>query len=152
MLKYQDDIIKLVDKKIKSSKLKSQKKPNHHVTFDENAKPSENPEYKHNIMLPTYRRTDEEGAITIKPGELPQFDISVLELDIPNSLLNRKTHKTKNQSREMRSKQINEQLQCMMETDLSIFQTLTGNRQIEIADAIKKKEETPVLGKRTHQS
>ena len=35
MLKYQDEIIRLIDKKIKDSKLKSQKKPNHHVSFDQ---------------------------------------------------------------------------------------------------------------------
>ena len=66
MLKYQDDIIKLVDKKIKSSKLKSQKKPNHHVSFDENTKPSMNPEYQQSILQPTQNKIETEGTIIIK--------------------------------------------------------------------------------------
>lgn len=44
LLKYQDEIIALVDKKIKTSKEKSKKKPSHHIKFND-AKPSSNPEF-----------------------------------------------------------------------------------------------------------
>ena len=46
---------------------------------------------------------------------------------------------------------MNEQLQGLMQSDLSIFQTLTGSRQIEIASAIKREEKMAVLGKRGYQ-
>ena len=46
MMKHQDEIIALINKKVTSCKDKSKKKSNHHVVFDNHILKASNPEYK----------------------------------------------------------------------------------------------------------
>jgi predicted ATP-binding protein involved in virulence len=79
MLKYQDEIIQLIKKKLESSKTKNKRQYNHHVVFEEKVQKAVNPEIK---------TTSIEGEqITIEKGSLPYFAIKASVLGDSSSFI-----------------------------------------------------------------
>lgn len=83
LLKYQDEIIALVNKKIVSTKEKSKNKKNHHIKFDDTkAKPSSNPEFANQeieepAIKPILVDPTAAGVLSIENGHLPEFTVAV---------------------------------------------------------------------------
>jgi len=92
LLKYQDEIILLVQKKMQSSKSKAANKPNNHIIFDEAVKPASNPEY---VPAPFIKKeaNDQEVPKVIK-GTLPTYEVSVKQIEIPVSLFSKREAKS----------------------------------------------------------
>jgi hypothetical protein len=84
LLKYQDEIILLVQRKIQSSKTKAANKPNNHIIFDEAVKPASNPEYLPASIIK--EAADNQKVPKVVNGTLPSYQVSVKQVEIPISL------------------------------------------------------------------
>lgn len=92
LLKYQDEIILLVQRKIQSSKTKAANKPNNHIIFDEAVKPASNPEY---VPAPVVKEeVNHQEVPTVVKGTLPTYKVSVKQIEIPVSLFSKREAKS----------------------------------------------------------
>jgi hypothetical protein len=92
LLKYQDEIILLVQRKIQSSKTKAANKPNNHIIFDAAVKPASNPEY---VPAPIIKEaTNSQEVPKVVQGTLPAYKVSVKQIEIPVSLFSKREAKS----------------------------------------------------------
>jgi len=92
LLKYQDEIILLVQKKVQSSKTKAANKPNSHIIFDAAVKPASNPEY---VPAPvTKEAANYQEVPKVVKGTLPTYAVSVKQIEIPVSLFSKREAKS----------------------------------------------------------